>query len=453
MATPQIREIVRVDITRETLPLSQSGFSTLLIAGDSDKLTAADVIVLTFDATLVAANVITLKLNGEIITTTWDTDNDTTMAAMAALIQAKATVVTAVASGSPNRVITITAAGDETAPIIVTEAAVTLGSSQANIANVRTPAVRTQSFANMTEVAAVFASTDPEYIAADMFFAQDPHPTSVKIGRVENGNDWSDELTLIANADDAWYFLVITSRTQADVEDAAAWANALVKQFHTASADVDIYDSGEVGDIASVFEIAEYDRCEAFFNELAANIYPEVAWIAVLATKTPGSATWNFKTLTDVTPSTTLTDAQRATVLTTKKANLYTNAGGQDIMRVGQMANGEFIDLGWGTDYLEAVMAQAIFDVLAAADKVPYTNQGAASIEGAIRATLDDFIASGFLDARPGTYDGQPYEVVIPKVADQSQADRANRIFADITFRASLAGAIHEVEVAGTVAV
>jgi len=449
----QIREIVRVDITRETLPLSQSGFSTLLIAGDSDKLPAADIIVLTFDATLVAANVITLKLNGEIITTTWDTDNDTTMAAMAALIQAKATVTTAVASGSPNRVITITAAGDETAPIIVTEAAVTLGASQANIANVRTPAVRTQSFANMTEVAAVFASTDPEYLAADIFFAQDPHPTSVKIGRIVNGNDWSDELTLINNADSSWYFLVITSRTQADVEDAAAWANALVKQLHSASADVNILDSGVSSDIASVFEIAEYDRVATLFNELAANTYPDVAWIAVLATKTPGSATWNFKALTSVTPSTTLTDAQRLTVLTTKKANLYATVGGRSIMREGHVANGEFIDLVHGTDYLEATMTEAIFDVLAEADKIPYTDQGAASIEGAIRATLDDFIASGFLAARPETYDGQPYEVVIPKVADQTQANRANRIFADITFRASLAGAIHEVEVQGTVAV
>ena len=453
MTTPQIREIVRVDITRETLPLSQSGFSTLLIAGDSDKLPDADVIVLTNDADLIASNVYSLKLNGVLYTETYAASNDATMTALAAQLQALGTVTTAVASGSPKRIITITSAGDETAPIIVTEAAVTLGASQANVTNVRTPAVRTKSYTSLTAVAEDFAVTDPEYLAAADFFAQDPHPSSVKIGRIVNGNDWSDELTLISNADDAWYFLIITSRTQADVEDAAAWADALVKQFHTASADVNILASGVSSDIASVFEIAEYDRCEAFFNELAAATYPEVAWIAVLATKTPGSATWNFKALTGVTPSTTLTDAQRSTVLTTKKANLYTTVGGRSIMREGQMANAEFIDLVWGTDYLEAVMTEAIFDVLAEADKVPYTDQGAASIEGAIRATLDDFIASGFLDARPETYDGQPYEVVIPKVADQTQANRANRIFADITFRASLAGAIHEVEVAGTVAV
>ena len=37
-----------------------------------------------------------------------------------------------------------------------------------------------------------FATTDPEYLAAADFFAQDPHPTSVKIGRIVNGNDWSE---------------------------------------------------------------------------------------------------------------------------------------------------------------------------------------------------------------------------------------------------------------------
>ena len=46
----QITEIVDVTITRESLPLSQAAQSTLLVAGDSDKLPAADVIVLTTDA-------------------------------------------------------------------------------------------------------------------------------------------------------------------------------------------------------------------------------------------------------------------------------------------------------------------------------------------------------------------------------------------------------------------
>ena len=454
--TTQIKEIVRVDITRETLALEQSAYSTLLIAGDSDKIQAADVIVLTTDADLIADNVFSLKLNGELISETYAVGNDDTMAALAVKIQAKATVATAVASGTPNRLITITAAGDETAPIIVTEAEVTLGATQADVTNARTTAKRTQTFANMVEVLAVFAATDLEYIAAEMFFAQDPHPTSVKIGRSESGKDWSDELTLIANADNSWYFLVVTERDATKVKDVAAWANLLVKQFHTASADVNIHDSAISTDIAAFFEDLEYDRVQVVFNELAANTYPEVAWIAVLATKTPGAATWNFKTLTDVTPSTTLTDAQRTTVLTTKKANLYTTVGGRNIMREGQMANGEFIDLVHGTDYLEGQMTDAIFDVLAEAAKVPFTDEGVAMVEGAIRATLDNAIADGFLaDSTKGAnlYSGQPYSVTVPKVADVSLANRASRILPDITFKATLAGAVHEVEVEGTVAV
>ncbi|MDK1020034.1 MAG: DUF3383 family protein [Candidatus Hydrogenedentes bacterium] len=451
--TEQIREIVRVNITRETVALPQTGFSTLPIAGDSDKPPAPDVIVLTFDADIVTDNVITLKVNGVLITQNFDTDNDTTMAALATKIQAESPVVTAVASGSPNRVITTTADGDETAPVFITEEIVSAGASQAGIVNVRTPAVRTKTFTSLAAVDVIFDTTDLERIAASIFFAQDPHPTSVKIGRVVNGNDWSDEITLINNADSDWYFIVITSRTQADVEDVSVLIETLKKQLHNASADSNIPDSAVSSDIASVFEIAERERTITMFNELAANTYPDVAWVAVLATKTPGSATWNFKTLTDVTPSDTLTDAQRDTILTAKNANAYFTVGGRAIMREGKTAKGEFIDLVHGTDFLESQMTDAIFAVLAAADKIPFTDQGIATVEGAIRATLDDFILSGFLASRPDLYDGQPYSIFVPAVADVSQADRANRILPDITFRATLAGAIHEVEVAGTVAV
>jgi hypothetical protein len=457
MATPQIREIVRVDISLATVPLSQSGFSTLLIAGDSDKLPANDVIVLTFDDALVASNTFDAKINGTPITqVVFTTDSDTTMDLIAAEFQSDAAIATAVATGTPKRVITITAAGDETAPVIITDPVVAGGASQANVTNVRTPAVRTKSYTSLSAVAVDFATTDPEYLAASDFFAQNPHPTYLKIGRVVNGNDWSDELTLINNVDSNWYFLVITSRTQADVEDAAAWVNGLTKQLHTASADPNIHNSAVSSDIASVFEVAEYSRAQAFFNELAANTYPDVAWISDRARLNPYKATWNFKTLIGVTPSDTLTDAQRATILETKNANGYFTVGGRSIMRVGQVASGQFIDDIWGRDYLESQMTIGIFNVIADAPRIPYTDNGAAAIEGAIRASLDEAIDGGYLvdSAKDGSdlYNGQPYEVIMGAAASKGSTNKGNRIWPDITFRAQRSGAIHEAEVQGTVA-
>jgi hypothetical protein len=40
-----------------------------------------------------------------------------------------------------------------------------------------------------------------------------------------------------------------------------------------------------------------------------------------------------------------------------------------------------------------------------------------------------------------------------PKVKDVSSADRANRVLPDVTFSATLAGAIHAVEILGTISV
>lgn len=453
----QIREIVRVDISLDTVPLAQSGFSTLLVAGDSDKLPDADVIVLTTDADLITGNTISVKINGTLYSEAWATSNDVTMAAFAAAIQADPDVATAVASGTPNRVITITAAGDETAPIVATEEAVTGGASQAGITNVRTPAVRTKSYASLTAVAVDFATTDPEYLAAVDFFAQNPHPATMKIGRIVNGNDWSDELTLINNADSDWYFLVITSKTAADIKDIAALAETMTKLFLNSSADPNIHDSAVSSDLAAFFENLEYVRTVTMFNELAANTYPDVAWVSDRASLSPYKATWNFKTLVGITPSTTLTDAQRATILETKNANGYFSVGGRSITRVGQVASGQFIDDIWGRDYLESQMTAAVFDVLANADKIPYTDKGAAAIEGAIRATLDEAIAGGYLvdSAADGSdlYGGQPYEVIMGTAVSKGTVNKGNRIWTDITFRAERAGAIHEAEVAGTLAI
>jgi hypothetical protein len=138
---PDISEIVDVSITRETQAVARSAF------------------------------------NVAITPVVFAVDSDTTMDAIATEFQSDAGIATAVATGSPKRVITITAAGDETAPIVITEEAVTLGASQANIAKARTPAVRTREYANITAVAVDFATTDPEYLAAASLFAQNPRKT------------------------------------------------------------------------------------------------------------------------------------------------------------------------------------------------------------------------------------------------------------------------------------
>lgn len=448
-----INEIVDVTITRETKAVSRAAFGELLIAGDSEKLPKVDVIVLTFDAALVASNVFNAKINNVAITEVpWNADSDTTMDDIATEFQSDALIATAVATGTPKRVITITAAGDETAPVVITDPLVTLGGSQANVANVRTPAVRTKEYVSITAVAVDFAVTDTEYIAAKEMFDQNPNPGVLKIGRVDSGEDWSEALDAIEAFDPEWYVLVITERNQTKVLDVAAWVEAGLRHaFITADPDVNILDSGVSSDLASQEQTLDHDRTSVFYHQDAATTYPEAAWIGNGFAVDPGKMTMKFRTLIGVNPS--LLTVAESLAARAKGANVYETIGGMDITREGTMASGEFIDIIRDADWLKTQLEEGIFGMLAAADKIPYDDSGIAAVESIVRQKLDAAIASTFLTARPDLYGGQPYSVTVPESADVSSADKAARILRNVEFTATIAGAIHKVIIEGRVAV
>ena len=89
-------------------------------------------IVITFDADIIAANVIDVSINGTpLAQVPFNADNDTTIDDLAAIILAHANVESAVVSGTPpnNHIITITAKSE--LDVVVDSVVVTLGASQA----------------------------------------------------------------------------------------------------------------------------------------------------------------------------------------------------------------------------------------------------------------------------------------------------------------------------------
>ena len=131
----------------------------------------------------------------------------------------------------------------------------------------------------------------------------------------------------------------------------------------------------------------------------------------------------------------------------TKKANYYITVAGVSIVMNGQVSGNEWIDTIRGIDWLEARMKERLFSALINAPKIPYTDNGVAIIEAGVRAQLAEGIRVGFLAADPAP------EVTVPKVADIDPAQKAARILPDVSFSATLAGAIHEIEIDGVVSV
>lgn len=289
-----------------------------------------------------------------------------------------------------------------------------------------------------------FTSSDPEYIAANSAFSQNPRPTRVAIGRIDAADaDITASLNAVDQENDDWYGFVITSRVIADQEDAAAWAESRIKLFGLASADTDILDASSTTDIAYLLNNAAYARSFVLYHDDAATAYPEAAWFGLLLPTAPGSSTWAYKTLAGI-PAVKLSSTERINTFD-KKANTYELRGGVNITKNGTVAEGDYMDIIRGIDWLQARIQERIYGLLTRVPKIPYTEEGVALIENELRAQLDVAIAQGVIAADPA------YVITTPRVKDISANDKANRFLPDVRFEATLAGAIHEIRIRGTV--
>jgi hypothetical protein len=256
-------------------------------------------------------------------------------------------------------------------------------------------------------------------------------------------NGVQEDIQAVIEASDDWYCLILTSRTDLDIRLAAAKIETL-KKIQIACSDDSNVKGASSSDIGSVLELAAYLRTALLYSADQAN-YPEAAWAATRLPLDPGSETWKFATLSGITPD-ALTDNEVSN-LEGKKVNFYNTIAGLSIVQNGQVSGNEWIDVIRGIDWLEARMKERVFSRLVNSPKVPYTDLGVAVIEADVRAQLLEGVRVGLLAADP------EFEVNVPKVADIDPADRAARILPDVSFNATLAGAIHEVEISGVVSV
>ena len=443
--------VVQITITKETRTLSQIGFGTTMILGSNGTFTVntvrkyedidevaedfastdaeykaaeaefaqsprpesvkigvraapvAQIQTLTFDADLIADNVVNLDIDNVAISpVTYATSHDDTMAALASEIQSHDSVSAAsVIGGAGSRVIQITAA-KAGIPFVVDNIEVTGGGSQANGAM-----ATTQDNVGVTE-----------------------------------------DLNAIVLNDNEWYDLKLTSRDEDEVELASAWIETKKKIFGTCSDDEDIKDPESTTDIGYKLQASNRDRTYSCYNE-DPNDWLDAAWAGRCLPKDPGSITWKFKTVSGPTVS-SLSATERSAVLA-KNVNLYTEIGGQDMMEEGTMASGEFIDSVRGDDWLEARMGENVFNTIKNADKIPYSNAGIAIIEAQIRKTLELAIRKGVVRPAPDLFDGDPYIVLVPLVSEVSSNDRGNRLLPDVTWQAARAGAVHKVIIQGRI--
>jgi len=256
------------------------------------------------------------------------------------------------------------------------------------------------------------------------------------------------DLTAIQAVNNDWYALAMTDRTKATVEAVAGWIETQIKIFGTASDDLNIINQPagvDTTSIAALFNNAGYVRTFVLYHQEASEDYPECAWFGACLPFTPGSETWMFKNLATISFSTLSTNQESNAFA--KSANTYEFIGGVSITQRGTMAQGEYIDIIRGVDWLTSTIQTLVYAILVNSPKIPYTDSGITAVEGQIRKALQQGIDNNFIAQVPA------YQIFVPTAVSVPSVDKANRILRNVKFQATLAGAIQAVQITGTVSV
>ena len=255
------------------------------------------------------------------------------------------------------------------------------------------------------------------------------------------------DLASIESADpDGWYALILDSNSEAEINASAAFVEARKKIFITNTTDSDVIDNVVTTDVMSDLQSFAYARTAIIYSQARLLNWSGAAWAANRLPSDPGSSTWAFKTLASVQVDSNLSGGQ-SSVIESKGGNTYRTIAGVNVTTFGITASGEYVDITRFIDWLDARIKERIFGVLANNAKVPYTDVGVDLMRGQVLAQLQQGITAGGLAADPAP------TVQAPLVADIDPADKAGRNLPDITFQATLAGAIHQLEISGVLSV
>lgn len=437
----EIKDIVVINITRETAKITRVGFGTPMVFGIHSKFaeafrtyTSIQGVGEDFDVTdeefIAATALFSQELSPESI-----------VIGKRAANAAQSEIVT-VDSIEDNVTYTVTINGtafDFLSSGTATDDEITLGLTTAINLGAE-PVTATDNVDGTLDLDA-----DVEGDAFTVVVSDDGTGSALSVANAVENVSVASELLALEQVFTDWYFLTLTRRsTEAeqlqDIAQAAAFIEPRLKMYFYALDQASML-TAVTTDIGNVLKALAFDRTAGMYSADQA-LYPECAWVGRVAPETPGSVTWKFQQLAGITP-----DSLSSTEITNLKAanlNFFEAVAGVNIISSeAVVASGEFIDIIRGSDKLSTRMSERIFTTLVNAKKVPITNDGGATFENDMRAELQISVDEGFLVE-------ESIIVTVPDASDISAADKANRFFSGITFSGDFQGAAHKVGIAGT---
>lgn len=263
--------------------------------------------------------------------------------------------------------------------------------------------------------------------------------------------DLAENMALITAADDDFYGIIYTKRTQDDIIAMADWVESHTKLYFVAI-DEDGFKNAEVTtDTASKLMSGNYFRTAPWYHKNAAADFLDSAIMAVGFAVQPGGETYALKRLGGVTTD-TLREHEAQAVFK-KNGNTFERIRNISVTQNGKVAAGEWIDVIRFRDWLCETIKTEVFSALINRDKLPYTDNGIALVQSVINGVLA--LGQRRNGIAPTEYDADGnknlgYVISVPLAANISANVKAQRKLTDVKFTARLAGAIHAIEIRGS---
>lgn len=303
-------------------------------------------------------------------------------------------------------------------------------------------AVEYTEVSNLTEIVeAGISNTGDAYKAAQLLFAQKNAPKQIAVCAVTTAA--TEALADVALVNREWRQLIVINEGDdaSTIQAISTLVEAMDGKMYFASLDLD--DD-------TTITVSGLRRTVLFYCDATEDVpVPVAALVGEIAGRTAGSFTYKNLALSGVA-------AQEITVselnaIHTKGGITYVAKAGDNVTSEGKVAGGEYIDIIDCEDYIIQQLTYKTQKVLNNADKVPYDNNGIALLESVAYDVLQGAYNNGMI---ADNEDGTPaYSVSYALREDTSETDRANRTYLGGSFTFALAGAIHTVEITGSITV
>ena len=271
------------------------------------------------------------------------------------------------------------------------------------------------------------ASGDTLTLAAAADIAVKPSKGTMALTATES---YTDALNEIIKAGGSWYGLVVADRTESVVLEVAAWAEANVKLFGTATDDVKVLNGAVRTDIAAKLMDRQYFRTFVVFDREAATEFNEAALMAKCFTFYPGGETWANKRLASITAD-RLAEGEYIAA-SGKNCTTFEMFKSFALTQGGKTAAGEWIDVIRFRDWLHNEMqADVAFALINGDGKIPYTDEGITILANAMQKSLQLGVRRGGI--APEELDENDkvipsYIIKKPKAAQISPNNKASRV-------------------------